>query len=125
MHAYSENRGSYNHGGIDISGGIMGARVVASASGTVVVSNNTCTHNWGKNGSCGCGGGYGNWVWIDHGNGKATIYAHLTNTVVSVGSRVSAGQLIGYAGSTGWSTGPHLHYECRYYGTKYNPMSEF
>lgn len=123
---YSENRGSYNHGGIDISGsGFMGTTIVAAASGTVIVSNNTCSHNWGKNGSCGCGGGFGNYVWIDHGNGKATIYAHMTRTTVAVGSRVSAGQTIGYGGSTGYSTGPHLHFETRYYGKKYNPMSEY
>ena len=123
---FGEDRGSYGHGAIDISdGSIMGATVVAADSGTVVVSNNSCTHNWGKSGSCGCGGGYGNYVWIDHGNGKCTIYGHLTRAVVSQGSYVSKGQVIGYVGSTGWSSGPHLHFECRINGTKYDPMSEF
>lgn len=123
---FGEDRGSYGHGAIDISdGSIMGATVVAADSGTVVVSNNSCTHNWGKSGSCGCGGGYGNYVWIDHGNGKCTIYGHLTRAVVSQGSHVSKGQVIGYVGSTGWSSGPHLHFECRINGTKYDPMSEF
>lgn len=123
---YYEQRTGYYHGGIDIAGaGYMGTTVVAAASGTVIISNNSCRHNWGKNGSCGCGGGYGNWVWIDHGNGKATIYAHLTNSIVSVGQYVSAGQTIGYGGSTGSSTGPHLHFETRYYGSKYDPMSEY
>ena len=123
---FGEDRGTYGHGAIDISdGSIMGATVVAADSGTVVVSNNSCTHNWGKSGSCGCGGGYGNYVWIDHGNGKATIYGHLTRAVVSQGSHVSKGQVIGYVGSTGWSSGPHLHFECRINGTKYDPMSEF
>lgn len=123
---FGEDRGTYGHGAIDISdGSIMGATVVAADSGTVVVSNNSCTHNWGKSGSCGCGGGYGNYVWIDHGNGKCTIYGHLTRAVVSQGSHVSKGQVIGYVGSTGWSSGPHLHFECRINGTKYDPMSEF
>ncbi len=123
---FGEDRGSYGHGAIDISdGGIMGATVVAADSGTVVVAENGCTHNYGKSGSCGCGGGYGNYVWIDHGNGKCSIYGHLTRAVVSTGSTVSKGQVIGYVGSTGWSTGPHLHFECRYNGVKYDPMSEF
>lgn len=123
---WNEDRGSYNHGAVDIAGGgIMGSNVVAAASGTVISSNSGCVHNWGKSGSCGCGGGYGNYVWIDHGNGKATIYAHLTSLSVSIGDYVSAGQIIGTVGSTGESTGPHLHFECRYYGERYNPMSEF
>ena len=123
---FGEDRGTYGHGAIDISdGSIMGATVVAADSGRVVVSNNSCTHNWGKSGSCGCGGGYGNYVWIDHGNGKCTIYGHLIRAVVSQGSYVSKGQVIGYVGSTGWSSGPHLHFECRINGTKYDPMSEF
>lgn len=123
---FGEDRGTYGHGAIDIAdGSIMGATVVAADSGTVVVSNNSCSHNWAKSGSCGCGGGYGNYVWIDHGNGKATIYGHLTRAVVSQGSTVSKGQVIGYVGSTGWSSGAHLHFECRYNGVKYDPMSEF
>ena len=103
----------------------MGTTIVAAESGTVIASNNSCPHNWGKNGSCGCGGGYGNYVFIDHGNGKLTIYGHLTNAIVSTGQTVSKGQTIGYAGSTGNSTGPHLHFECQYYGVKYDPMSEY
>ncbi len=122
---YYEERTGYYHGGIDIAGpGFMGATIVASASGTVIDSCNSCTHNWGKYGSCGCGGGFGNYVWIDHGGGKATIYAHLSYHTVSTGAYVEAGQVIGYAGSTGYSTGPHLHFECRYYGSKYDPMTE-
>lgn len=123
---WSEDRYTYNHGGIDIAGGgIMGATVVAADGGTVIASYNGCPHNWGKNASCGCGGGYGNYVMIDHGNGKMTVYAHMTNTVVSTGQSVSKGQTIGYVGSTGYSTGPHLHFECRYNGVKYNPMDEY
>lgn len=124
--SYEEWRGASNHGAIDIAGGgIMGAIVVAASSGTVISTCTTCTHNWGKYYSCGCGGGYGNYVWIDHGNGKETIYGHLTSLCVSTGQYVSAGQVIGYVGSTGYSTGPHLHFECRYNGVRYNPMSEF
>ncbi len=123
---WSEDRYTYNHGGIDIAGaGIMGATVVAADGGTVIASYNGCPHNWGKNASCGCGGGYGNYVMIDHGNGKMTVYGHMTNIVVSTGQSVSKGQTIGYVGTTGYSTGPHLHFECRYNGVKYNPMTEY
>lgn len=122
---WAEDRG-YSHGGIDIAGpGIMGTTIVAAHSGTVIDVCNYCSHNWGKYGSCGCGGGYGNYVWIDHGDGKATIYAHMTEAVAYVGQTVSAGEVIGYVGSTGYSTGPHLHFEARYYGTRYNPMTEY
>ena len=113
-----EDREVYNHGGIDIAGaGIMGTPVVAT--------NSSCTHNWGKSYSCGCGGGYGNYVMISHAGGKMTVYGHLTSLTVSSGQSVSRGQVIGYVGSTGNSTGPHLHYECRLNGVRYNPMSEY
>lgn len=121
-----EDREVYNHGGIDIAGaGIMGTPVVAAADGTVVATNSSCTHNWGKSYSCGCGGGYGNYVMISHAGGKMTVYGHLTSLTVSSGQTVSRGQVIGYVGSTGNSTGPHLHYECRINGVRYNPMSEY
>ena len=122
---WAEDRG-YSHGGIDIAGsGIHGAQIVAACDGVVIDVCNYCTHDWGKYGSCGCGGGYGNYVWIDHGDGKATIYAHMTEAVAYVGQSVSAGETIGYVGSTGYSTGPHLHFEARYYGERYNPMTEY
>lgn len=121
-----EDREVYNHGGIDIAGaGIMGTPVVAAADGTVIATNSSCTHNWGKSYSCGCGGGYGNYVMISHAGGKMTVYGHLTSLTVSTGQSVSRGQIIGYVGSTGNSTGPHLHYECRLNGVRYNPMSEY
>lgn len=121
-----EDREVYNHGGIDIAGaGIMGTPVVAAADGTVVATNSSCTHNWGKSYNCGCGGGYGNYVMISHAGGKMTVYGHLTSLTVSSGQSVSRGQVIGYVGSTGNSTGPHLHYECRLNGVRYNPMSEY
>ena len=123
---WNEDRTTYNHGAIDIAGGgIYGATVVAAASGTVAYTNTYCPHDYGKSYSCGCGGGYGKYVWIDHGNGKETIYAHLSSVAVSPGQSVSAGQVVGYVGTTGYSTGPHLHFECRYNGVKYNPMTEF
>ena len=123
---WNEDRDTYNHGAIDIAdGSIMNAEIVAAESGTVVLSNNDCEHNYGKDGSCGCGGGYGNYIMIDHGDGKATLYGHMTSLTVTTGDYVQKGQLIGYVGSTGWSTGAHLHFETRLYGEKYNPMTEY
>ena len=123
---FYEPRSYEYHGGIDIAGAdIMNTPIFAAASGTVISTCSSCEHNWSKYYSCGCGGGYGNYVWIDHGNGKETIYGHMTYPVVSTGDYVSAGQLIGYVGTTGFSTGPHLHFECRYYGERYDPMSEY
>lgn len=123
---WNEDRGSYNHGAIDIAdGGIMGADVVAVKEGVVIDTYNGCIHNWGKEGSCGCGGGYGNYVMIAHDDGKMTVYAHLSTTMVYSGQKVYQGQVIGFVGSTGHSTGPHLHFETRLNGVKYNPMTEY
>lgn len=123
---WNEDRDSYNHGAIDISdGSVMNAEIVAAESGTVVLSNDYCPHNYPKEGSCGCGGGYGIYCMIDHGNGKATLYAHMSSILVSSGTYVQKGQVIGYVGTTGWSTGPHLHFETRLNGEKYNPMTEY
>ena len=117
-----EDREVYNHGGIDIAGaGIMGTPVVAAADGTVVATNSSCTHNWGKSYSCGCGGGYGNYVVIQHDGTYSTLYGHMASLTVSVGDTVSQGQTIGYVGSTGFSTGAHLHFEVRVNGSKVNP----
>lgn len=121
---WNEDRTTYNHGAIDI-GADYGSQVVAAYDGTVIDVFNGCSHNWGKSASCGCGGGYGNYVMIDHGNGKITIYGHLTQAVVEAGDTVKTGQTIGFVGSTGNSTGPHLHFECRLNGVKYNPMLEY
>lgn len=123
---WDEDRGSYNHGALDIaSAGVEGANVVAARSGIVDVAQNDCVHNWGKDSSCGCGGGYGNWVRIDHGDGYSTIYAHMSSITVGYGDYVEAGQLLGFVGSTGYSTGAHLHYETLYDGVKYNPLDEY
>ncbi|WP_269465194.1 M23 family metallopeptidase [Hymenobacter sedentarius] len=67
------------------------------------------------------GGGYGNYILVRHYNGLETIYGHLSKSLVKVGTFVKAGQLIGYGGSTGRSTGSHLHYEVRYQGNPINP----
>ena len=121
----SEGRG-YGHGGLDIAGD-YNTPIVAADDGTVAYTYSSCIHNWGKDMSysCGCGGGYGNYVWIDHGNGKESIYGHLGSLVVHDGEKVTKGQLIGYMGSTGHSTGAHLHFECRYNGDRYDPLDEF
>ena len=67
-------------------------------------------------------GVYGNTVIVDHGSGISTMYAHCSRLAVSVGQTVQRGQVVGYVGSTGWSTGPHLHFGVRNYGRPINPM---
>ena len=112
-----------NHNGIDVGdAGISGGAIVASKAGTVTFVNNSCTHNYGKSSSCGCGGGYGNYVMIQHDGTYTTVYGHMTNAIVSVGDYVQQGQVIGYAGSTGWSTGAHLHFEVRVNGYPKDPL---
>lgn len=121
---FNESRSYESHGGIDI-GASMGTPIYAAGAGTVVSSNNSCPHVSSGGNWCSCGGGYGNFVWILHDNGYETIYGHMTTTAVSTGQTVSAGQLIGYVGSSGWSTGPHLHFELRIGGVKSNPLNLF
>ena len=99
-----------NHKGMDF-GAVKGTPVYSSCSGTVVQTYTQCTHNYAKNASCGCGGGYGNHIVIDSGNGVGIIYGHLTDVLVNVGDEVQQGEQIGTVGSTGWSTGDHLHFE--------------
>ncbi|MDE6034877.1 MAG: M23 family metallopeptidase, partial [Ruminococcus sp.] len=112
------------HKGIDIGdAGIMGSDIVASKSGTVTYVSNSCTHNYGKSSSCGCGGGYGNYVIIQHDGTYSTLYGHMTSANVSVGDYVQQGDVIGTVGSTGWSTGPHLHFEVRVNGTQQDPLN--
>jgi murein DD-endopeptidase MepM/ murein hydrolase activator NlpD len=95
------------HTGIDFRGD-MGEPIHATAAGTVTIA--------------GWQGGYGNMVEIDHGNGLATRYGHLSEIDVSVGAEVRIGEVIGKLGSTGRSTGPHLHYETRVGGEAVNPQ---
>jgi murein DD-endopeptidase MepM/ murein hydrolase activator NlpD len=89
------------HAGTDFGAG-TGSPIVAAASGTVI--------------SAGWTGGYGNATIIAHGSGLATLYGHQSRLAVWAGTRVSKGQVIGYVGSTGMSTGPHLHFEVRRFG---------
>ena len=96
------------HEGIDI-GAATGTPIYAAAGGTVIYAG------WES--------GYGNLTVIDHGNGLATAYGHQSQIAVSNGQTVSRGQLTGYVGSTGHSTGPHLHFEVRVNGTPVNPLS--
>ena len=123
---FDEWRGVNNHGALDIAeAGIYGAKVVACYDGVVFSTWEYCNHDYGKDSSCGCGGGYGNYVMIDHGNGKISIYGHLSGVTVTPGQSVKAGQLVGYVGSTGYSTGAHLHFETRYNNVRYDPLSEY
>lgn len=113
------------HKGIDLGqAGIAGAAIVAIADGVVVTAKNGCTHNVGKNYSCGCGGGYGNYVTIAHSDGTySSLYAHCESICVSSGQYVTQGQTIGYVGTTGYSTGNHLHFEVHKNGNTVDPLS--
>lgn len=101
---------AWYHRGVDIATA-HGTPIVAADSGRVVVAG------WPDN------GGYGNRVVIDHGNGYETLYAHLSKVHVTVGQTVRRGDVLGLEGSTGRSTGPHLHFEIRRSGTFLNPLS--
>ena len=110
------------HAGIDIAGGgIHGASIVSAGSGTVTLVKSGCSHDYGKDSKCGCNGGYGNYVMVDHGNGISTLYAHCSAVYVSVGQSVSAGETIASVGSTGWFTGNHCHFEVRVNGSTVDP----
>ena len=94
------------HAGVDIQG-TFGEPVRATADGTVVVAS--------------MASGYGREILINHGNGIETLYGHLSGFAVTAGEQVSRGQVIGYVGMSGRSTGPHLHYEVRIHNTPVNP----
>lgn len=112
------------HQGMDIAGGgIHNANITAAASGTVVTVVTGCSHDYGKNKSCGCGYGWGNYVRVDHGNGLQTLYAHMSSVAVSVGDTVSTGSVLGYVGATGFSTGYHLHFSVIVNGVYVNPRN--
>jgi murein DD-endopeptidase MepM/ murein hydrolase activator NlpD len=106
--SFGENRGSHMHAGIDISAP-TGTPIRAAASGRVALAGWT--------------GGYGQYTCIQHGGGLSTCYAHQSSIGVSVGQSVSRGQVIGAVGSTGHSTGPHLHFEVRVGGSPVSPLS--
>ena len=99
------------HAGEDI-GAPSGTPILAADSGmaTVIADN---------------GNGYGNYIMINHGGGRVTLYAHMSAFAISNGATVSQGQVIGYVGSTGNSTGPHLHFEVRVNGATTDPKSYF
>ncbi len=94
------------HNGVDMNGG-MGQPIAAAASGTVIFAA--------------VKGGYGNSIMVDHGGGMVTLYAHQSKFAVSTGESVTSGQIIGFVGSSGVSTGPHLHFEVRINGNPVNP----
>ncbi|NLV17842.1 MAG: peptidoglycan DD-metalloendopeptidase family protein [Syntrophomonadaceae bacterium] len=96
------------HTGIDIGAG-KGTKILAADGGKVIQVAYL--------------GGYGNTVIIDHGNGLSTLYGHMSKFETSTGKIVAKGDLIGLVGSTGWSTGPHLHFEVRKNGTPVKPNS--
>lgn len=99
------------HAGVDIVAQI-GTPIAAVADGTIITAGYTAT-------------GYGIEIEIDHGKGYVTKYAHLSSTKANKGSKVKRGEIIGYTGSTGYSTGPHLHYEVIKNGEKVNPLDYF
>ncbi|SOC21532.1 transglycosylase protein with SLT domain [Ureibacillus xyleni] len=106
------------HAGIDIAAAnISGQPIVALADGVVTRSEYNLILN--KDGS---EGGWGWYVRINHGNGLETIYAHMNKQGIKVGTQVKLGQVIGYVGNTGGSTGPHLHLETRVNGVALDPM---
>ena len=98
------------HTGIDI-GAQAGAEVIAADSGTVAVATYSSS--------------YGNYVTIYHSNGDYTLYAHMSSLTVTAGQNVTQGDVIGYVGSTGWASGPHLHFEIRVNGSTVDPTSYF
>lgn len=105
---------SRNHYGIDIGdAGIGGHNIYAAQGGTVITAYNDSGYH----------GGFGNYVLIDHGGGVSTLYAHCSSVAVSEGMTVNKGDVIGYVGSTGWSTGNHLHFEVRVNGITQNPFN--
>ncbi|MEA2715356.1 MAG: hypothetical protein QOG91_384 [Candidatus Parcubacteria bacterium] len=96
-----KTQGLHGHNGIDL-GAPVGTPIRAAAAGTVIIAR-----------AGGWNGGYGNFVAISHPNGTQTLYAHTLRNVVSAGEAVSQGQIIGYIGMTGLTTGPHVHFEIR------------
>ena len=107
--------GSTNHRGVDIGGVGTTSAAMATKAGKVILARTVVYGSYG-------GSGYGNYVVVDHGGGYTTLYAHLTSVKVSVGDMVGQGDTVGITGSTGNSTGPHLHYEVMINGVNQNPL---
>lgn len=107
--------GSTNHRGVDIGGVGTTSAAMATKAGKVILAKTVVYGSYG-------GSGYGNYVVVDHGGGYTTLYAHLTSVSVSVGQMVGQGDTVGITGSTGNSTGPHLHYEVMINGVNQNPL---
>ena len=101
--------GSTNHKGIDIGGVGYTTEIHAAKAGTVIVSQYSRS--------------YGNYVVVSHGSGNTTLYAHMSSRKVSVGQYVNQGDVLGITGSTGNSTGPHLHFEITENGVRINPLN--
>ena len=101
--------GSTNHKGIDIGGVGYTTEIHAAKAGTVIVSQYSSS--------------YGNYVVVSHGSGNTTLYAHMSSRKVSVGQYVNQGDVLGITGSTGNSTGPHLHFEITESGVRINPLN--
>ena len=95
------------HQGVDLAAP-KGTPIYATRSGTVTIATYSSTA--------------GNYVQLNHGDGYSSVYMHMTHYEVKVGEYVKAGELIGYVGSTGRSTGPHLHFGISYKGSYVNPM---
>lgn len=111
---YHPITGEYKyHSGIDISmSDAYGKNIIATKDGMVILSSLESES----------GTGYGNYIIIDHGGGYTSLYGHCSELLVSRGQYVKRGQIIAKVGSTGWSTGPHLHFEIRYYGDTVDPL---
>ena len=101
--------GSTNHKGVDIGGVGYTTQVLASKAGTVIVSQSSRS--------------YGEYVVVSHGSGNTTLYAHMSKRLVSAGQSVQQGQVLGITGSTGNSTGAHLHFEITEGGVRVNPLN--
>ena len=101
--------GSTNHQGIDIGRVGYTPEIHAAKAGTVIVSQYSSS--------------YGNYVVVSHGSGNTTLYAHMSSRKVSVGAYVNQGDVLGITGSTGHSTGPHLHFEISENGVRINPLN--
>ena len=102
--------GSTNHKGTDIGRVGYTSPIYAAKSGTVIVSQYSSS--------------YGNYVVISHGSGNTTLYGHMSSRKVEAGQYVNQGDVIGITGSTGHSTGPHLHFEITENGVRINPLND-